>query len=146
MIRTGKQYFDGLRDGREVWMDGERVKDITVHPAFRPIVNLLLFPGSQTVMASIAGTIPANPQALVPDKLRAVLPALPVPDVYNVDWSAWWTSTTPTGRTRGLVRSRRAEPSTASSRIVRPAWKLGPRRKSSKEDWVDGVPAQFQPR
>ena len=24
MIRTGEQYRDGLRDGREIWIDGER--------------------------------------------------------------------------------------------------------------------------
>ena len=30
-IRTGKQYIDGLRDGREVWLRGERVKDVTQH-------------------------------------------------------------------------------------------------------------------
>lgn len=40
MIRTGAAYRDGLRDGREVWMDGERVRDVTTHPAFRPIVNI----------------------------------------------------------------------------------------------------------
>ena len=34
--RGGKQYLDGLRDGgREVWIDGERVADVTAHPAFR---------------------------------------------------------------------------------------------------------------
>lgn len=32
---TGKQYLDSLDDGREVWFDGEKVKDITRHPAFR---------------------------------------------------------------------------------------------------------------
>ena len=25
MIRTGEQYRNGLRDGREIWIDGERV-------------------------------------------------------------------------------------------------------------------------
>jgi 4-hydroxyphenylacetate 3-monooxygenase len=40
MIRTGEQYRDGLRDGREVWLDGERVADITRHPAARPIVDI----------------------------------------------------------------------------------------------------------
>ncbi len=40
MIRTGAQYREGLRDGREVWIDGERVKDITSHPATRPIVDI----------------------------------------------------------------------------------------------------------
>ncbi|HEX3954260.1 MAG TPA: 4-hydroxyphenylacetate 3-hydroxylase family protein [Stellaceae bacterium] len=38
-IRTGEQYRDGLRDGREVWIDGERVRDVTTHPAFKPIVD-----------------------------------------------------------------------------------------------------------
>ena len=31
-IRTGKQYLEGLRDDRDVWMHGERVKDVTSHP------------------------------------------------------------------------------------------------------------------
>ena len=35
MTRSGAQYKESLRDGWEVWIDGERVKDITVHPAFR---------------------------------------------------------------------------------------------------------------
>jgi len=32
---TGVEYLESLRDGREVWIYGERVKDITTHPAFR---------------------------------------------------------------------------------------------------------------
>jgi 4-hydroxyphenylacetate 3-monooxygenase len=32
---TGQEYLDSLRDGREVWIYGERVKDVTTHPAFR---------------------------------------------------------------------------------------------------------------
>jgi 4-hydroxyphenylacetate 3-monooxygenase len=32
---TGEEYLDSLRDGREVWIYGERVQDVTVHPAFR---------------------------------------------------------------------------------------------------------------
>ncbi|MGW4203786.1 4-hydroxyphenylacetate 3-hydroxylase family protein [Streptomyces sp. NPDC004726] len=35
MIRSGRNYLDSLCDGREVWLDGERVKDVTSHPAFR---------------------------------------------------------------------------------------------------------------
>lgn len=31
-IRTGKQYLDGLRDGREVWTGGCRVDDVTNEP------------------------------------------------------------------------------------------------------------------
>ena len=40
MLRTGEQYREGIRDGREVWIDGERVKDVTAHPAFKPIVDV----------------------------------------------------------------------------------------------------------
>ena len=35
MPRTGTQYIESLRDGREVYILGERVADVTVHPAFR---------------------------------------------------------------------------------------------------------------
>src|SRR6266581_4231936 len=40
MIRTGAEYREGLRDGREVWIDGERVTDVTARPALKPIVNI----------------------------------------------------------------------------------------------------------
>src|SRR5207248_4645821 len=32
---TGKEYLESLRDDREVYIYGERVKDVTTHPAFR---------------------------------------------------------------------------------------------------------------
>jgi len=32
---TGQEYIDSLKDGREVYIYGERVKDVTEHPAFR---------------------------------------------------------------------------------------------------------------
>jgi 4-hydroxyphenylacetate 3-monooxygenase len=32
---TGQEYLQSLRDGREVWIYGERVADVTTHPAFR---------------------------------------------------------------------------------------------------------------
>ncbi len=34
MIRTGQQYGDPIRDGRQVWINGERVRDVTSHPMF----------------------------------------------------------------------------------------------------------------
>jgi 4-hydroxyphenylacetate 3-monooxygenase len=40
MIRTGEAYRESLRDGREVWIDGEKVQDVTTHPAFKPIVDV----------------------------------------------------------------------------------------------------------
>jgi 4-hydroxyphenylacetate 3-monooxygenase len=32
---NGEEYLESLRDGREVWIYGEKVKDVTTHPAFR---------------------------------------------------------------------------------------------------------------
>ncbi len=40
MIRTGEQYREKIRDGRNVWINGERVEDVTTHPAFKPIVDV----------------------------------------------------------------------------------------------------------
>jgi 4-hydroxyphenylacetate 3-monooxygenase len=39
MLRTGDEYRESLRDGRQVWINGEKVKDIPTHPAFKPIVG-----------------------------------------------------------------------------------------------------------
>src|SRR5205807_4614298 len=33
--RTGTQYLAGLRDGRTIWLEGERVADVTTHPKLR---------------------------------------------------------------------------------------------------------------
>jgi len=33
-VRSGAQYLEGLRGGRAVWYGGERVQDVTTHPAF----------------------------------------------------------------------------------------------------------------
>lgn len=38
---TGARYIDSLKDGREVWLDGRRVDDVTTHPAFTGIVHEL---------------------------------------------------------------------------------------------------------
>lgn len=38
---TGARYIDSLRDGREVWLDGQKIQDVTTHPAFRGMVHEL---------------------------------------------------------------------------------------------------------
>jgi 4-hydroxyphenylacetate 3-monooxygenase len=38
---TGQEYLDSLNDGREVYIYGERVKDVTAHPAFRNSARML---------------------------------------------------------------------------------------------------------
>ena len=40
MIRTSEKYRDSIRDNREVFMNGERVKDVTAHPMFKPLVDI----------------------------------------------------------------------------------------------------------
>ena len=62
MIRTGDEYRASIRDGREVYIDGERVDDVTTHPAFKPIVDVRARiydmahePGSQGVLSYVDG-------------------------------------------------------------------------------------------
>jgi 4-hydroxyphenylacetate 3-monooxygenase len=40
MIRTGNEYRESIRDGREVWVSGERVADVTTHQMFKPLVDI----------------------------------------------------------------------------------------------------------
>ena len=35
MLKSGRDYLEGLRDGRRIFIGGERVEDVTTHPAFR---------------------------------------------------------------------------------------------------------------
>ena len=37
---TGEEYIESIRDGREVFLYGDRVKDVTTHPAFRNSVRM----------------------------------------------------------------------------------------------------------
>jgi len=38
---TGKEFLDSLDDGREVWIYGERIKNIAEHPAFRNTARMV---------------------------------------------------------------------------------------------------------
>jgi 4-hydroxyphenylacetate 3-monooxygenase len=40
MIRTGSQYLDSIRDGREVYINGGRVKDVTQHAMMKPLIDI----------------------------------------------------------------------------------------------------------
>src|SRR5260370_36861203 len=40
-MRTGSDYLRSLNDGRQVFIDGERVKDVTAHVAFREAARSL---------------------------------------------------------------------------------------------------------
>jgi 4-hydroxyphenylacetate 3-monooxygenase len=64
MTRTGQDYIESLRDGRTVWFNGERVKDITTHKAFRNTVR------------SIAGLYDLTHEPSLRDVLTVEDPAL----------------------------------------------------------------------
>src|SRR5262249_41890672 len=38
---TGARYIDSLKDGRAIWLDGEKVRDVTTHPALAGMVHEL---------------------------------------------------------------------------------------------------------
>ncbi len=40
-IRTGSEYRASLRDGRSVYVNGERVKDVTTYPPFQGVIDTL---------------------------------------------------------------------------------------------------------
>ena len=40
MLVTGDEYRESLRDGRQVWINGEKVNDVPTHRAFKPIVDV----------------------------------------------------------------------------------------------------------
>src|SRR6266567_8978755 len=39
ICKTGADHIQSLKDGRAVYLDGERVEDVTTHPAFRDAVR-----------------------------------------------------------------------------------------------------------
>ena len=54
-MKTGKQHIQSLRDGREVYILGQRVDDVTTHPAFR---------NSVTTAASLYDYLGQNPEQM----------------------------------------------------------------------------------
>src|SRR5918998_2046507 len=40
MIRNGDEYRESIRDGRDVWVNGQRVADVPTHPMFKPLVDI----------------------------------------------------------------------------------------------------------
>jgi len=44
VMRTGADYLSSLNDGRRVFLDGEAVKDVSAHPAFREAARLDRWP------------------------------------------------------------------------------------------------------
>jgi 4-hydroxyphenylacetate 3-monooxygenase len=40
MMPTSEQYRASIRKLHRVWINGERVADVTVHPMFRPLLDI----------------------------------------------------------------------------------------------------------
>ena len=40
MIRNGSEYIESIRDGRQVYINGEKVPDVPSHPMFKPLVDI----------------------------------------------------------------------------------------------------------
>src|SRR2546422_11308131 len=75
MVRTGAEYIASLRDDRTVYMHGERVRDVTEHPALQGAIrsiaglyDLAAAPENRTVMTfpSPATGAPVNMPFLMP--------------------------------------------------------------------------------
>lgn len=41
MTRSGADYVEGLRDGRQIYIDGEVIADVTTHPAFTGVIRTI---------------------------------------------------------------------------------------------------------
>ncbi|HEY8533385.1 MAG TPA: 4-hydroxyphenylacetate 3-hydroxylase N-terminal domain-containing protein [Micromonospora sp.] len=59
-LLTGDEYLESLRDGRQIFIDGEVVKDVTAHPAFRQtalstaqLYDALHHPDTRDIMTTV---------------------------------------------------------------------------------------------
>ena len=80
MIKTGEQHIASLRDGREVYLDGELVTDVTIHPAYRGAVASIGFDytavgheAAKQVLQIFKGAKPGDIDVVVPTVFRTVV-------------------------------------------------------------------------
>ena len=77
-MRTGAEYLRSLNDGRRVFVDGESVKDVTVHPAFRQAARSI-----------------ANLYDIAADPAQRERMTFPSPKTGAPVWRAWQIPRTP---------------------------------------------------
>ena len=80
-IMDGRRYTESLRDGREIWLHGKKVADVTQHPAFvnvvrtfadlydlqhrAPTQDLMTYVDEDGVRGSVSYLPPASPEELL---------------------------------------------------------------------------------
>lgn len=106
-MRNGKQYVESLKDNRTIYIGGERVKDVTTHPAFAGIVNtfskmydMSADPANGMTYTTEDGTV-ANKMFMIPRSREdlaarreamykwAEAPAV-LPDAARIMWPVSW--------------------------------------------------------
>jgi 4-hydroxyphenylacetate 3-monooxygenase len=73
-MRSGRQYIEALRDNRHVYLNGERVSDVTAHPAFSTAISTVASlydiardpANSMQYLPPEAGSAPANTVFMIP--------------------------------------------------------------------------------
>jgi 4-hydroxyphenylacetate 3-monooxygenase oxygenase component len=80
-VMDGRRYAESLRDGREIWLHGKKVADVTQHPAFANVVRtfadlydlqhrsptkeLMTYVDDEGVRGSVSYLPPASPEELI---------------------------------------------------------------------------------
>ena len=78
-IRTGKNYIESLRDGRQMWIDGELVKDVTKDRRFAAAAYTMAelydmnFDGEVVGAIAIVGTTQYVHEPVEPEQLKLLL-------------------------------------------------------------------------
>ena len=93
-ICTGDEYLNRLRDGREVWLGGERVDDVTSHPSLKrgadSMARLLDRQHEETLSTRLTYNEPGSEERFA----MSFLPPASVDDVVRrgaafYDWAKW---------------------------------------------------------
>jgi aromatic ring hydroxylase len=80
-VMDGRRYIESLRDNREIWLHGERIRDVTQHPAFANVVrtfaalydlqhqaptrDLMTYVDEDGVRGSVSYLPPISPEELI---------------------------------------------------------------------------------
>jgi 4-hydroxybutyryl-CoA dehydratase/vinylacetyl-CoA-Delta-isomerase len=81
---NGDQYRESLRDGRAVFMDGERVEDVTTHPLIRVSADWVAATYDRFASEAAMGTSPLFSLPRTPAELQAQMDAMTAIDQASV--------------------------------------------------------------